>query len=290
MDDDLRPTLVLTGLFLAANLLGLAAGVQLYDVPAVQQASTAYQSPASGLWFFGVLLLATAVLLALYRYSKQLLVKLWFGSALVVTAFILFDAFLRPVPALLATVLFAVLRFRAAGPQLRNVLDTIPFGGAGALFGTLIGLQAALVFLVLLSIYDYIAVNNIGHMVELAQRGAETDTFMGFTAPGVGEHVEAAVQADAGEAAGEGGPGVGVLGGGDVILPIVLAVSVIPVFGVGAAVSTVAGAAAALFLFLTVIQRRETKQFYPAIPVVGTGALFGTVLWLLVVLGSASLA
>ncbi len=286
MDSD-RPVVFLTGFFLAANVLGVAAGTRLYGTEAVQQASAAYQSPVSGLWFFGALVLATVLLLALYRYRKQLLVKLWFGSALVVTAFILFDAFFPPLPALAATALFAVVRFRTRNVQARNALDVASFAGAGALFGSLIGLQAALVFLALLSVYDYIAVNNIGHMVELARHGAETDTFMGFTAPGAAEKMDTVAEDRAVEA--EGGQ-VGVLGGGDVVIPIVLAVAVIPVFGVGAAVATVVGATTALFLFFTVIQRRETERFYPAIPVVGGGALFGLALWLLLVVAGAALA
>lgn len=281
MRDDHRPALLLTALFTAANLLGVAAGTRLYGSAAVQQAASAYQSPLSGVWFFAVLVVSTAVLLGLYRWNRQLLVRLWFGAALVFTAFVLFDAFLGAVPAAAATLLFAVSRFRTDDMLLRNALDTVPFAGAGALFGAVLGVQAVLVFAALLAVYDYVAVNKLGHMVTLAKAGAESNTLMGFQYPKAGVEDAADNVELSAERSGET-VRVGMLGGGDVIVPIVIAVSLIPLFGTGAAVSVVAGSAAALFLFLTVIQSRETEQFYPAIPVVGSGAVVGLALFLAV--------
>lgn len=279
MREQLRVTLMLTGFFAAANLLGVAAGVQLYGNEAVRQASAAYQSPASGFGFFAVLVLATVLLLGLYRYDKQLLVKLWFGAAILFTSLIFFDAFLPMLPALAATAVLAVARFWKRDMLLRNALDTVPFAGAGALFGTLLGFQAVLVFAALLAVYDYVAVNRIGHMVTLAREGAESGTLMGFQYP----KNDVEVSPGSGGSAAEGGKvSVGMLGGGDVVMPIVLAVAVIPLFGVGAAISVAAGSTAALFVFLTFIQQKETERFYPAIPVVGSGAVLGLMLFIVV--------
>ncbi|MDY6766101.1 MAG: presenilin family intramembrane aspartyl protease [Candidatus Nanohaloarchaea archaeon] len=281
MRDDARSALLLTALFSVANLLGVAAGVRLYASTAVQQAAAAYQSPASGAAIFAILVASTAILLALYRWNKAALVKVWFGSALVFTGFVLFDAFLPVTAAAAATLVFAVLRFRTDDLLLRNVLDTVPFAGAGALFGAVLGVQAVLVFAALLAVYDYIAVNRLGHMVTLAKEGAASDTLMGFQYPKSGDVSDAAVSdLSTGTETGREGQRIGMLGGGDVVMPIVIAVSLIPLFGVGAAVSVVAGSAAALFVFLTVIQARESEQFYPAIPVVGSGAVLGLTLFL----------
>lgn len=284
MDEELKPILMLVGFFVTANVLGLAAGIQLYGVEAVSQASAAYQSPASGTAFFAVLVAATALLLLLYRYSKQLLVKLWLGAAIVFTTLLFFDAFLPLAPALAATALLVLVRFRTGDMFVRSALDTVPFAGAGALFGALLGFQAVLVFIALLAVYDYVAVNYVGHMVTLAQEGVSSGTFMGFQYPKGGDAGggEELVPADAGGDAEGERVSVGMLGGGDVVMPIVFAVSVVPLFGTGAAVSSIAGSTAALFLFLTVIQARETEKFYPAIPVVASGSMFGLVLFLLV--------
>ncbi|MDY6769681.1 MAG: presenilin family intramembrane aspartyl protease [Candidatus Nanohaloarchaea archaeon] len=279
MDERFRPPLLLAGFFMAANLLGVAAGLRLQGAAAVQQASAAYQAPAAGAVFFAVLVAATALLLLLYRWHRELLVKLWFSSALILTAFILFNAFLPALPAAAFTAVFAVLRFRTGDMLLRNALDTVPFAGTGALFGSLLSLRAVLVFAGLLAVYDYIAVNHIGHMQTLAKAGAASDMFMGFQYPKHGAVQEAGSEAvtvdrDGGEVQ------VGMLGGGDVVLPMVLAVAVAPLFGAAASVAVVAGSAAALLLFLVAIQQVETDRFYPAIPVVGSGAVLGLVLYL----------
>ncbi len=279
MRDDARSAVLLTGLFAVANLLGVAAGTRLYASSAVQQAAAAYQSPASGAAIFAVLVVSTALLLALYRWNKAMLVRLWFGTALVFTAFVLFDAFLVLPAAVVATLVFAVLRFRTDDLLFRNVLDTVPFAGAGALFGAVLGFQAVLVFAALLAVYDYIAVNKLGHMVTLAKEGVASDTLMGFQYPKSGD-LSGVDVSDVSTGGDGGGRRIGMLGGGDVVIPIVIAVSLIPLFGTGAAVSVVAGSAAALFVFLTVIQSQASERFYPAIPVVGSGAVIGLTLFL----------
>lgn len=269
-------------LFLASNLLGLAAGIQLHGMPGAESIAGSYGSPGSGAVFFGILILATALLLLLYRYSKQLLVKLWFGSALAVTGLIFFDIFLPAIPALVVAAAFLIARLHTSNPVLRSALDTIPFAGAGALFGTLLGFRAVLVFGGLLAVYDYIAVNRLGHMVTLAKESVSTGTFMGFNLYEDGD-APARDDVDTGERDTESEQdqkSIGMLGGGDVILPIMLSVSVLPLFGTGAAISAVAGSVTALLAFFHIVSERETEAFYPAIPVVGSGALIGTGLYL----------
>lgn len=269
---------MLAGFFLLANALGLVAAVNLQGSPAVQEASTAYQSPAAGLQVFLIIGVATVLLLALYRFDAGLLVRLWFGLALLLTTFIFFDALLAPLPALGATALALGLRYRTANPMRRNLLDAVSFAGAGALFGSLLSLPAAAVLYGLLSVYDYVAVNLSGHMVTLAKEGAASGTFMGFQTPTPdGTEVDLERRA-AGDATGEGRR-AGVLGGGDVIVPMIFAVALLSRFGPGAAVAAMLGSAAALHLFFV---RLSGEKFYPAIPVVGAGSLVGLAAWLLI--------
>ncbi|MFB6167149.1 MAG: presenilin family intramembrane aspartyl protease, partial [Candidatus Nanohaloarchaea archaeon] len=289
MDFGDRSVLFMVGMFLSANLLGLAAGMRIQSSPVVQQASAAYQQPVSGVYFFLMIGLATVLLLGLYRYDAQFLVKAWFSAALLITGLVFFDAFLPLSFALAATAAVFLGRFAVEDMLARNALDTVPFAGAGALFGSLLGFKAALVLFGLLAVYDYVAVNRMGHMVTLAKKGAESGTFMGFRypkenageeereeTPGEGEGVVAEVEGE--------NVSVGVLGGGDVIMPMMFAVSLVPVFGVGAALGVIAGASAALYMFLGFIRSRETDRFYPAIPVVGSGSLLGLLAWLVVAL------
>ncbi|MDY6774075.1 MAG: presenilin family intramembrane aspartyl protease [Candidatus Nanohaloarchaea archaeon] len=279
-----RVPFLLVGLFLVSNLLGLTAALQLYGVPAVEKAAAVYRNPTSGAVFFGILLLATTLLLLLYRLNREFLVKAWFLSALFITSLIFFDAFLPVAPSAALALLLLGIRSRGSGTGLRNLMDTIPFAGAGALFGVLLGFRAALILFGLLAIYDYIAVNHLGHMVSLAKEGLSSGTLMGFQYPKdreLGkEKTEMSGNSGSGSGGGEGQARIGMLGGGDVIMPMVLAVSIVPLFGVWAAVSTVAGSAAFLFVFLTAVQRREAERFYPAIPVVGSGAILGLMLHL----------
>ncbi len=278
-------TATLTALFLFTNVLGLLAGTRLSQETAVQAAATQYQAPAAGVYFVGMIAAATVILLALYRYGIDLIIKLWFGTALFATTAILYSAFLPGIPAAaLAAVTFAA-RFRVRSRQLRNLLDTVPFAGAAALIGSLVSLPAAYVFLVLLAAYDYAAVYLSEHMIALAKAGAATDTFMGFTYDkGRGTTVEdmedmemePAAQEPAGDDASDaGGRRVGMLGGGDVIVPAVFATATAATHGLGAGLLVVGGAAAALVVLFT---HAPETEFVPAIPVVGTGTLVGFII------------
>jgi hypothetical protein len=104
-----------------------------------------------------------------------------------------------------------------------------------------------------------------------------TDTFMGLVYPKDGQ------QFDPGnfdmDADGGGEIQVGLLGGGDIIIPLIFSISLIPLSGVASAVASSLGAVSGLgFLF----SRSDGDTFYPAIPTVAIGAVVGWGLYLLI--------
>ncbi len=272
MTDRSRSATLLTALFLIANMLGLLAAIRLQEAVAVQEAAAQYQGAEAGLMFFGVIGLSTVLLLLLYRFKADIIVKLWFLTALFMTTLIFFDAALPVIPALVLTGTVLLLRWQVPDRLLQNLLDTIPFAGAGAFFGSIIGIVPAAILYALLAVYDVIAVRYSGHMVTLARESAATDTFMGFTyTDGPSDPGQVSL-----EPADDDGSRVGVLGGGDVIVPMLFATALIGPLGPGAALLSMMGAATALYLFMS---RLSGEQFYPAIPVVGAGSLAGLAIW-----------
>lgn len=270
---------MLVGLFVAANLLGLLTALRLMSFEAVQTASQQHQSAGTGLWFFGLIGASTILLLLLYKYNAELLVRLWFGSAIFMTMLIFVTAWIPPLIGIVVTILLVAGRFWVDDLLIRNAFDVIAFAGAGALFGSLIGVEPAFVLLVLLALYDYGSVYVTKHMIALARAGTETDTFMGFTYPKGDGTAATSDDPDISRPAEQDVPDdavrVGILGGGDVIIPMIFAVTLVE-FSVLAALSAMTGAAIALYLLLT---RGMEERFYPAIPTLATGLLAGFEFW-----------
>lgn len=276
-----RPAHLLVALFLLANLLGLLAASNLQGTAAVQQAAAQHEGAESGIFFFLMIGAATALMLVFYRFNAELLIRIWMVLALVMTTFLFFGSFFDLVTATLLTGLAFLGRYRARSFAATNLYTVFPFAGAGALFGSILGFVPAVLLLGLLSVYDYVSVNISQHMVSLAKSGIASDTFMGFSYPkedGVDMEDMEPVPADEAD---EDTVKVGMLGGGDIVIPMLFAVAALRDFGPIPALMSVLGATVLLHLLLT---KSREGQFYPAIPVVASGAVAGFLLGLLLTL------
>ncbi len=280
-------------LFLITNGLGLVAAAELQQHEEVRETAEQHSSAEFGLYFFLMIGIATVLLLLLYKYKLNFAVKGWLVLALGLTTLIFFTTVFESILGLIATAAVLLGIVYSKDHMLRNVLMIFPFAGAGAFFGSVIGLQAALVLLVVLSLYDYFSVNISEHMVNLAKSGVQTNTFMGFTYPkedggipledtdmedGDSAVYRAEDEVEPADAASEGADaaskkgGVGLLGGGDIVIPLVFAATLLPDYGMFVAVVSVLGAAAGLSFLLV---KAQAGRFYPAIPPVAIGSVAG---------------
>lgn len=283
-----RAVLLLVGLFLVTNALGLQAATELQQQEPIQDTAEEHQSASSGVMFFLMIGAATALMLLLYKYNARRALKAWLGLALFITTLIFFDAFMPPLVAGTVALALVTVRFYTDHMLAGNVVTMFSFAGAGAFFGSVIGYRAAVVFIIVVAIYDYISVNVTGHMKQLAKSGMSTDTFMGFTYPkddggvpvdemdapdAADEDMDTAETSDDAATPADGAKQqVGLLGGGDVVIPLAFAASLMPTFGQLPAYTAVGGAAVGLYLLLT---KAQQGTFYPAIPPLAAGALLG---------------
>ncbi|MFA5077684.1 MAG: presenilin family intramembrane aspartyl protease, partial [Candidatus Micrarchaeia archaeon] len=174
----------IASLFILTQALGLYSGTFIIDDARgneiVSSLGMVSAQPGSGLesafyMLMYVLFGALAMFLVLKFYKGDFLLRLIEFAVISVSSSIVFYALLKPLlhitmlSAGLAIIL--ALAFAAAKmihPGLRNIAAVVATAGAGAVFGFSLGFFPALVFLVLLSIYDYIAVFKTKHMVEMA--------------------------------------------------------------------------------------------------------------------------
>jgi presenilin-like A22 family membrane protease len=123
------------------------------------------------------------------------------------TALIVFFSFVPEAFAILLAVGLVVIRIFA--PQYliwRNVSSVVATIGAGSLIGVSAGVLPVIVFLVLLAVYDYIAVFKTKHMVTMAKAVAKKNLAFTFALPTKEHQFE--------------------LGTGDLVMPLVFSVAV----------------------------------------------------------------
>jgi len=179
----------------------------------------------------------------------------------------------KPPWELVAT-LFVVLVFSFVKNVLAHNLGVV-FGiaGVGAVLGLSIMPKTAVVFLAVLSFYDIIAIYITGHMVRMAKAMIESGATFGFIIPSrFGDFLYSKKEAQANV-----GERFMILGSGDVVLPLVLASSVIR-FSVAGAVTV--GIASLMGLFLTHLIFINQKERRPmaALPPIATMAIIGYLL------------
>ncbi|MDY6788626.1 MAG: presenilin family intramembrane aspartyl protease [Candidatus Nanohaloarchaea archaeon] len=277
-----RPNIPLLAVFFLSHFYGILAALNLEATPLSQGSAVVNQSPLSGLYLVLMIVAVTGLMLLLYKYKLKFLTKIWFYLAITVSILAFFLSFLPALPTLIIAICLIMLRIRTRSMWTRNIIDIFSYAGVGALFGTMIGWIPAAIFLVLLSVYDTVSVFMTGHMVSLAEEGLDTDTFMGVMYPKgdvepdkveqINKTVKGHGDANSSEVR------IGVVGGGDIIAPMIFSISLIESFGMLSAFLSSLGAMTGLYFLMNWM---EEGRYYPALPIIGLGAALGLLLSLL---------
>jgi len=256
-------------IFVIVQLLGIYCGYQYLQMIKAGEVEGAFQNPESvsnSLLLFVYILLMTGVLLLIIRFKKSLL-RIFEAFAIFFASWIAFD-FLIPywligenIPWGLVLAL-ALTAWKMLKPTIlnQNVALIFALSGAGAIIGGSLGVLPVIVFLLILSVYDFVSVFWTKHMVYLAK--AITERPMAFTAavPLKTKKVSHIFQ----------------LGGGDLVMPLILSVSVLGRLGLYQAALTTLGALVALGILFAYVLKHPGEPL-PALPPVSAGACLGLV-------------
>ena len=159
--------------------------------------------------------------------------------------------------AIILAVVFALLKIFKPNKYIHNFTELFIYAALAAIFVPLLNVWSVVILLVLISIYDYIAVRKTKHMVKLAKSQSKAKVFAGFLIPYDKDKVA-------------------ILGGGDVGFPLLFAGVVMMHFGFGFLdfrnfIIPLFAALGLLYLFV----KSDKKKFYPAMPYVTLGCLVG---------------
>ncbi|MFB6284555.1 MAG: presenilin family intramembrane aspartyl protease PSH [Halobacteria archaeon] len=163
---DLVPYLGMFGLFLAVEVLAVslapafdAAGLQATENPG---------NPVNSLIYVAFILVFTGFLLAAMKYGGEIILQLVILGSVAYLVFFLLTVFL-PFPAAVggAVLIAALLYFHPEWYVINTAGVLMGASGAG-LFGISFGILPAVLLLVILAVYDAIAVYRTKHMLTLA--------------------------------------------------------------------------------------------------------------------------
>ena len=247
-------------LFISTQIIGLYTASQYMHFISIGELSPVFENPESVMNSFALVayIMMMTVLLILVIKLKKSLIKVLEAIAIFFTSAIVFS-FMFPTILGLGELLALILTaWKMIKPTYfkQNIALIFSVSGAGAVMGASFGVFPVLVFIFLLSVYDFISVFITKHMVYMAKAITETPT--AFTAAIPCKKPNHVFQ----------------LGGGDLVMPLVFSASVLNYHGFTSMLFTSVGALIALFLLFYWVMNKPGNAL-PALPPICAGASIG---------------
>ena len=245
--------------------------------------------------FLGMIIIAfiIAILLFLFlsKFKIEPVLKIWFFVVVVLALSISlfsvtksFDKLIFGIPLIAAVIAFflAFIKIFRKNFFVHNLAELLVYPGIAAVFVPLLNIYTVVGLLIIISLYDMWAVWHTGFMQKMAKYQVnKLKIFSGFFVPYVSKKVRARIKKwkktlkKSELKKKKIKANVAILGGGDIVFPIITAGVMLKTLGLIPAILVILGAASGLaYLFLF----SEKKKFYPAMPFITGGIIVGIVL------------
>lgn len=309
MKHNIKITIVLLVMFLLTQFIGLVVltanplKVEVEINGEIQEVSNPYlgwidhpepetQKEHTNIFLMGILpafIIAIVLLFLLMRFKIEMILRLWFFAVVAIALFLCFLAFIKIMPwftltieqALITSAILAIplafIKIFQRNLLVHNFTELLIYPGIAVVFVPLLNMYTIIALLVLISLYDMWAVWKSGIMQKMAKYQIQTlKVFSGFFVPYLSKKQKLALKkAKESKKKKTIKVNVAILGGGDIIFPIITAGVMLKVFGLLPAIFVIFGAAfglAYLFFFA------KKRKFYPAMPFITVGMFVAMVL------------
>jgi len=207
-----------------------------------------------------MILVATGIAIILIRFKASKLWKLWFFIGISFALLISFSVFIPQVFALILALIIASIKVFKPNYIVHNLGEVFMYGGLAALFVPILSLTSIFILLIIISVYDMIAVWKTKHMIKLAKYQSKMRVFAGLLIPYSKDKTA-------------------ILGGGDIGFPLFFAGTVLKYSSFLNAFIVVIFTTIALGILLYYAKK---NKFYPAMPFLSLGCLAGYLVTLLI--------
>ena len=237
-------------------------------------------------------ILAAALLFLLSKLKIDFILKAWFFIVITIALTIAVLAFLPQFEyslyfGLAIAISLAVLKTFKRNPVFHNFTELFIYPGIAAVFVPILNIFSMVALLFVISLYDVWAVWHSGIMQKLAKYQINNlKVFPGFFLPHMTKETKSMIKKmkESGNEKKEFKVNVAILGGGDIVFPIIASGVALKTLGF----TTIAGLKVPLASLLIVIGAflglayllfsSKEKRFYPAMPFISIGILVGMII------------
>ena len=250
--------------------LGIAAAFKINQFLEIQKIEV---KPLSFWQFIISFALATLIVFLILRFvrlkkGKLILFKTLFVFAVFLGGIIFLSLWIGDILALLVILVLIIFWLKSPNVLVHDFLLITGMAGIGSSLGLKLDPLVIVLLLVIFSIYDWVAVYKTKHMVKMAKAMLESGAILGLILPSqIGSFSEDIKKVK------PGGKFL-VLGGGDIIFPLILCSSLIPQ---GIANSLIVGlfALVGLFVSFLIFIKQKTRKPIPALPPIALFSIIG---------------
>lgn len=226
--------------------------------------------------------IGTSLVLLLAKYKKQKFWQAWFFMAVAIAISYVFSAFNLPLSlSLLIGAVFAYFKIFKPTVLIHNISEVLMYSGIAFLIAPRLNLFWVSVLLIIISLYDVIAVWKSKHMVTMAHFMSKT-TFAGLMIPynSSGNKIKGRLEVKGLQNV-DTDEKVAILGGGDIAFPLIFSAVALEWFIMqGFAKSNayfysiIISLITAIALYL-LLRFGKPNKFYPAMPFISLGCFIG---------------
>lgn len=279
---------ILVALFIITQFLGLYVGSQYIQLINVGEVTRPFEGTPLGnpeavttsLYLFGYIIASTVVILLIIRVRKS---AIWVFEAFIVFVASWFTLdFLFPLDIGFLSLGFflalALTAWKVLRPNIINQDIAAIMSGAfvGSALGVSLGVLPSIIFMLILSVYDFISVFITKHMVYMAKALTERPTSFTVAAP---PNLKSISYTPAKKSS-KKKVHIFQLGVGDMVIPLMFSVSVLNNFKLINAIGAIIGSTIALLALIYFMSKKP--QPLPALPFITFGTLAGFLISILI--------
>jgi presenilin-like A22 family membrane protease len=224
--------------------------------------------------------IAIGIMFLLSKLKIEFIMRLWFFVVVAIALGISFNTLIpqkqySSLLVLIVAIPLAFIKIYKRNFLVHNLTELLIYPGIAAVFVPILNFYTIIAFLILISLYDMWAVWHSGFMQKMARFQIDKlQIFSGFFIPYTSKKIKEKIKKmkmtmKKSELKKKRiKVNVAILGGGDVIFPIITAGVMLKTFGFVSALFVIFGAVLGLGYLLL---RSERKKFYPAMPFITIG-------------------
>jgi len=301
----LKVTVILIAMFFVAQLIGIFVAsvylpqtIQIIDeetgeIIEIEQYNLPYGldppeeiGPAqAGTSIIIALTIAVILMFVLMKLRAETFIRIWFLLVVTLGIAIALNAFLIKIPnstiiAIIIAIPLAITKIFHRNIIVHNATELLIYPGIATVFIPLLNIPIAIGLLILISLWDMYAVWKSGIMQKMAMYHIEKlKIFPGFVVPYLGKGQKASRSKSKKGKRKRVKVNVAILGGGDVVFPILLSGVVLKAWGLVPALLIALGATIALAGLFYISKK---GKFYPAMPFISAGCFVAlAIAWLI---------